>query len=751
MKERNLANLQWRDHREALWWLGLLYRRPDVLRENIASLPTISTKLIVGLKLYIHIWPYVVLVAFLVRWAIVGYFDLPFDLRGFINGIIIGFVFGLAVGGIPESVTGLGIAICGGIIGGAMLGIGVGVTEGVTEYIPSEIQYEFIKGLGLGAILSILLGTLMATVKIVTFDLFLGIMWGIITAFFLGISSGLAFGIGAGIAGSAIILRLYYLPFNAILLAMPNKGKAYPWHPVAWDNQCALPFWRLEKLLVAFAERNEDLGLREIDRLIDTYPAQRSAALRAKTIIVAREAGSAENLTVLDDVLSSLPEGEKGYLKQTRDIRILAHEITLQQTRLDTQPRPYVRREMALALVGLIESFSSRIAGFKEPLVTEFRRAAGEWKKKAETQLHEAEEVLHKDPVVQVFQAGRPVDPAREAFVPRLAVLEKLAQQAAMAAGSPGVVLYGRRRTGKSTTLQNLRLFLPGTVTPVVFSMQNPHQFTSLDSFIKSLAQGVSEAHPLVTKPLLESSGLTGFFNFLGDYSNQLESEGERLMICIDEYEGIDTQILGQVFPIELLHTFRESIQKHRGLIWVFAGSHRITELKADWTSYLVSARTVNVPAFSMEETRLLLTQPFSQMKSIERQVTFEPGFWGEDGIERIFDETQGWPHLVQLVAQTSIDLLNDSNEQQMTVALLEEAFERSVEEAETTLSQLLRGESRLTGEWEYLQQFQRTASQPPPDDLAVASSLRNRELVTIEENEWRIRVPLFQRWLTRQ
>jgi hypothetical protein len=87
-----------------------------------------------------------------------------------------------------------------------------------------------------------------------------------------------------------------------------------------------------------------------------------------------------------------------------------------------------------------------------------------------------------------------------------------------------------------------------------------------------------------------------------------------------------------------------------------------------------------------------------------------------------------------------------------MTEALLEDAFERSVEEAETILSQLLRDESRLEGEWEYIQNFQRTDSQPPPDDLAIASSLRNRELVAFDEDgQWRIRVPLFRRWLVRQ
>ena len=50
-------------------------------------------------------------------------------------------------------------------------------------------------------------------------------------------------------------------------------------------------------------------------------------------------------------------------------------------------------------------------------------------------------------------------------------------------------------------------------------------------------------------------------------------------MIGIDEYEQIDTKIGEGVFPKDLLATIRESIQQHRQIIWLFAGSHEIAEL----------------------------------------------------------------------------------------------------------------------------------------------------------------------------
>ena len=73
----------------------------------------------------------------------------------------------------------------------------------------------------------------------------------------------------------------------------------------------------------------------------------------------------------------------------------------------------------------------------------------------------------------------------------------------------------------------------------------------------------------------------------------------------------LDQKIGEGVFPPGLLDTFRESIQTHRAITWMLAGSHEITELpNAPWTSYVVSARLIEVPVFTEAETRLLLTAP---------------------------------------------------------------------------------------------------------------------------------------------
>ena len=92
--------------------------------------------------------------------------------------------------------------------------------------------------------------------------------------------------------------------------------------------------------------------------------------------------------------------------------------------------------------------------------------------------------------------------------------------------------------------------------------------------------------------------------------------------------------------------------------------------------------------------------------------------------------------------------LLNEGTARHADAALLDRAFAKAVVSGDTVLRQLVQGESRLPGEWDYVRGFRRHDTQPPPDDEAVYRSLRRRLLVVEQNAEWRLRVPLMQRWL---
>ena len=140
---------------------------------------------------------------------------------------------------------------------------------------------------------------------------------------------------------------------------------------------------------------------------------------------------------------------------------------------------------------------------------------------------------------------------------------------------------------------------------------------------------------------------LTSLFDHLGRADEALKAGSRRLIIAVDEYENIDAKIGDGTFPRALLDVFRESVQRHRKLVWLFAGSHDLSELRhAEWPSYFVSLRTIEVGPFSAAETRLLLTDPMRHSALFAddeaRRPRFDLAFWGEDGIDRIQARNRG-------------------------------------------------------------------------------------------------------------
>jgi len=734
------------DHKAALWWLGLLYRRPARFQASLKTLSSAQSRK-AAWALYFHALAYIVGLSVVGRLVVFGLWGSAVKQPATTLDEIFLFHFkqiALALGA-SAAVALLGrndgsslpVRMGGGII----LGIALGIVGGSVEGMIIAIAGGLALGLALGIALQPTTGESLGGVLIIIFA-------GSAFARLVEIPVGIALGTSAIIS----YLRVYYLPVSWWPAWPIPHEHWYRYHPVAWDDLCRLPFPGLSRLLVAYAETAPEKGEQEITRLIHAYPSQKQAALKAKLILLARKAARVTDLSQLDSLAARLPESKIGSLAQTPALRGLLDEIAQLQTRLNAITLPVLRESQAETLLGKIQTFRHRIAKFRQPLAGEFGRAAKHWLELAQQQWRQAKRITSTEPTPQVFRAGDPINHEQEAFVPRYGVVGDLEKQIMLAAGCPGLVLYGRRRTGKSTILRNLSGFLPATVTPIIISMQDPEAFTSLADWISLLARRLSSALGSPSFMPEAATDLSGIMRMLAACNAHLEETGKHILLAFDEYENFDRKLGEKVFSLDLLATLRESIFAHRNLTWIFAGSHEITELKhAEWPSYLVSARTIEVPLFTIAETRLLLTEPlkFSPLyKDESKRPRFAPGFWGESGVERIQHEGGGWPHLVQLIAGTVVDLSNDEDKRQVDDGLFERALNQAVVSGHNVLYQLLRGESVLPGEWDYLSAFRARETQPLPGEEALYVSLRRRLLMAEENNEWHLRVPLMARWL---
>ena len=734
-----LSELGWGDHRAALYWLGILYRRPQLLTAGLSALSAGQT-ITTGIKLYAHCIPYLILL----NAVLLGYTQSPESLGLLIVGIAVGIAGGIAVGILKGMIEGIAEGIAAGIVAGIVAGIAFGIAGGSSEGIAFEIAGEIAAGIIFG-----IAGGIAGGIAV-------GIAVGISIGMAYGITAGITYGIAVGITLLFFILRAYYTPFS-LFFVWPNiMSRWYPYHPVAWDDLCALPFPKLDQLLVGYAEYAPSLGHAEIERLINHYPSQRMAALRARVILLARATQQTQSLAELSDFASRLPEGDDRFLKHMTNLRVDMQEIAQFQTRLDQTRQQILQEPNAHLLCKSIEAFQHKIAGYPEPLAREFRTAAHTWLTQARRQLEHAETLLKRQSNPQVFRAGDPVDRDNEAFIPRSAVIQELEQQIMLSTGCPGVVFYGRLRTGKTSLLKNLTGFLPPYVVTIYVSMQNPEVFSSLRHFVTAIPHAIQAQLPELAPPPADSDDLAGLHQYLTRCNTYLKTQQQRLLIAIDEYEVIDLKIGESVFPEDLLASLRESIQMHRSITWLLAGSHAIDELQhAPWTSYLISTRTVEMPFFSLAETRTLLTDPLQHSTLFQDpslhtpRPTFTEAFWGPQGIQRIQQQTVGWPHLVQLLAETLLELCNQESAKQVDDALFARALDKAIIKGHNLFDYLLHHDaSNSANEWAYLSAFRHHDWQAPPEDQDIYQSLRRRQLVSEEKGQWRLHTPLMAHWL---
>ncbi|MBI4663586.1 MAG: ATP-binding protein [Verrucomicrobia bacterium] len=343
-----------------------------------------------------------------------------------------------------------------------------------------------------------------------------------------------------------------------------------------------------------------------------------------------------------------------------------------------------------------------------------------------------------------------------EAFIPRQDLIAELENEVVSPRGCPGILLYGRRRLGKSTLLRNLEGFLPDKVLPMIVSMQNPEAFTSEADLIETLAREIGKGWSPAEKLAPRPKDLRTLFQFLDACEAGLEREDRRLLLAVDEFEAIDRTIGEGQMTEDLLAALRESIQSHRRICWLFAGSHDLHELPdVRWTSYFVSVRTAEMHSFTLEETRLLLTDPLKHSPRAEARTAagrakFGGTFWGEVGIDTIHEQAGGWPHLVQAIAATVVDLCNLCGRATADPGLIDEALSKTVVSSGSVLAELMLYRSvEFPETWDYLARFRARDEQPPPEDDVLRRRLKRYLLVTeTPSGHWRLRVPLMQRWL---
>ncbi|MGH9836314.1 MAG: ATP-binding protein, partial [Blastocatellia bacterium] len=313
----------------------------------------------------------------------------------------------------------------------------------------------------------------------------------------------------------------------------------------------------------------------------------------------------------------------------------------------------------------------------------------------------------------------------------------------------PALLLYGRRRTGKSSALLNLPHLLSSQFEPVYIDCQDAKWHESDQAFCYNMARDIfdrlyqSEADIRSDQPQLkqfQKNAFTRLDQYLDQFEQLAAQRGKRILLAFDEYEGLEESIAGGDITKNVLGKLRNIIQHRERIVVLVSGSHRFEELTGlNWASYLINTRTLELSFLDETSACELLTEPVPQLRY-------------EDGVlEEILRLTHCQPYLLQAVASELVNHLNDQQITTATRADLDAAVEKVLTSAGAYFANTWR-EGNSAMEQTVLRAFATGEGDSvlTAEYQAALQSLCRKEILERTEDGYRLAVPLFGRWIVK-
>ncbi|WP_143845115.1 GAF domain-containing protein [Nostoc sp. T09] len=351
---------------------------------------------------------------------------------------------------------------------------------------------------------------------------------------------------------------------------------------------------------------------------------------------------------------------------------------------------------------------------------------------------------------------GVPLTQEQEIFTGRNDIGTRI-EQLLLDRRRPPLLLYGQRRMGKTSLLNNLGKLLPNTIIPMFVDLQGaPSSASDHAGFLYNLAREMvksAKKHDVTLPPLsreaLTSDPFTSFDEWLDTVEQTLEQNTALLML--DEFEVLDSAITkGRFDEQDILGMLRHLIQHRPRFKVLLAGSHTIEEYQR-WASYLINVQVVHISYLKEAEARQLIERPVKDFT-----LRYEP-----DAVERVLQLTRCHPFLVQLLCAEIIALKNEQDPSIRRLATLAdveaaipEAFKsggfffadiqnNQVDDNGRAILRFIaaQGEGAIAPHQTLLQQF-------PHADI-TRKLLLQRELIEEVGEGDRFQVELIRRWFT--
>jgi hypothetical protein len=554
---------------------------------------------------------------------------------------------------------GTAFSVAGGLGAGIALGISYGVTYGLT----------------FGAMGGIAFG--------------LAFRWalGMNSSAEAGMAAGIAFAVGFPLVFSLTYFRLLTYLFDVALSAssylMARRWphytmKAWRWCPVYWNEVIWLPLPFVDKLLILLVKQDREEGFRQIAFVAAERRLQRRAAFTAlvelaitdlRTESIPEMADVTDNLNWITDTSAELPsELAAAWQRFDRTAQHVGQYLSLHSIYRKSEALSHALAEVTSLQRSLIAStgrFSPRML-----------KVANDWRALLEKERENIQvRVKSSQEIPNPFIFGNPVvETEHNVFTGRGDIVRQIEASLLGSMQTPTLLLYGPRRMGKTSILNQLPRLLGPDFTPAIVDCQNPAVTESRNTLLRylsrSICDGLQRRHlkgEQLAASTLSDEPFTAFDEWLSDIELKMPAR-MRILLCLDEYERLQVA-LDAGWGGAFLDALRHLLQHRARIALMFTGAHTFQELGPAWTDRFISARRVKVSFLKREEVHLLLTKPIPEFN-----MAYEEG-----ALDAIFTGTNGQPFLTQAVAFELVQLINEQHRKSASIIDIEEATNRAL------------------------------------------------------------------------
>lgn len=277
------------------------------------------------------------------------------------------------------------------------------------------------------------------------------------------------------------------------------------------------------------------------------------------------------------------------------------------------------------------------------------------------------------------YVVGRPLTGASaDLYFGREEVFEWLAENLSGAAQPNALLLYGRRRIGKTSTLYQLvegrrgRSLRHDPARPLVAAYIDLQRLAGrpTDEWLRLLARdicrrvgtsGLERAAPDSGAP-----GETAYaaFDRCLDRLEQTTPEDSLILLAVDEFEQIESGISAGTLDAAVLPFLRSQIQHRRRVAFLISGAHGL--LDPFWRPITDLTARYELGPLTPEQAEALIRQPVAGTLSYD-----------DGAVEAVWRAAGGHPFLIQTLCHQLVSRVNRSGRAQIVASDVGDVIEQ--------------------------------------------------------------------------